>query len=815
MAGVRSDFRRLLTGDGRVVIPRIQRDYVQGRSDYATVGRNFLSVLHDHLCLDREDPKLPLELDFIYGRKHEGVFQPLDGQQRLTTLFLLHWYLAWHDDEMARFKECFVADEKSRFGYDIRPSSREFIDALAGFCPRNRTGDYADVRDLILDQTWYRVAWRRDPTVQAALQMLQWIHEKFGATKGLFLRLVDADRPAIVFLLLDLQEFSLSDDLYIKMNARGKALRPFETFKARFETDLAHMFDMSEAPDFCGTDSVEQFFAKNIDTRWSDLFWWFSKEDPAKTDDAFMNLLRVVILVTRSGDPVVHEKSITALRDAKQIASYFWFQENDWLDREMALTFIVMLQRWCGEDATFDSLLTPLARFKEREALKQILEDPLGIAFPDLVQFSGYALYLRCAIGRLDDENHDDDSGIALQEFDDWMRIVVNLSVNTDYNRVVDMRRSVEGLRALAVWRNSILAYFAGEIATVEGFSGRQIAEERVKAYLVRFSKDWCDRIQRAESHPYFKGQIGFLLRFCGLDLGQKADPFHQLDENEVARLAQRFEHYLECATSMMDALQERPNSEGRLWERALLACGDFLLPSDRNHSLLVTKDDVSWSWKRLLRHAGDGYSKGMVLKTLWDLLPAYGDRTGVLDNIIITHRSSVSSWQRVIIDTPEVYGFSVGHGSHRMLRFVGDLKDKVFLLRKSQMNGWHAELFTWCAYQHLLRQKLWDPRTMEYRETTSSHEVPALVLKIKSEGCEAEVSLRLHAQGPDYECVVTSRRGRWDALDPVFAAAGLAQEAAGWRCNVDRNQIADRFLSLPAAFTRMDQKELPQGADI
>ena len=53
---------------------------------------------------------------------------------------------------------------------------------------------------------------------------------------------MDEERPAITFQLLPLEHFGLTDDLYIKMNARGKPLTPFETFKARFEELLNELF---------------------------------------------------------------------------------------------------------------------------------------------------------------------------------------------------------------------------------------------------------------------------------------------------------------------------------------------------------------------------------------------------------------------------------------------------------------------------------------------------------------------------------------------------------------------------------------------
>ena len=72
-------------------IPRLQRDYAQGRMDEATasIRTAFLDVLHRALT---DGP--PVGLDFVFGDVSNGVLSPLDGQQRLTTLFLLHWYLA-------------------------------------------------------------------------------------------------------------------------------------------------------------------------------------------------------------------------------------------------------------------------------------------------------------------------------------------------------------------------------------------------------------------------------------------------------------------------------------------------------------------------------------------------------------------------------------------------------------------------------------------------------------------------------------------------------------------------------------------------
>src|SRR5437868_693729 len=86
----------------RIEIPLIQRDYAQGRTDerVSLIRERFLDALHDAVTGSE-----PLGLDFVYGEVRTGTLQPLDGQQRMTTLFLLHWYLSsvtGHLDDTAR-----------------------------------------------------------------------------------------------------------------------------------------------------------------------------------------------------------------------------------------------------------------------------------------------------------------------------------------------------------------------------------------------------------------------------------------------------------------------------------------------------------------------------------------------------------------------------------------------------------------------------------------------------------------------------------------------------------------------------------------
>src|SRR5690554_1758890 len=95
---MRNNYIEILTN--KVEIPIIQRDYAQGRTDIKTnkIRNDFLTVIFDFLKEKHfYSPDKELELDFIYGFNDDKnivshkSFIPIDGQQRLTTLWLLYW----------------------------------------------------------------------------------------------------------------------------------------------------------------------------------------------------------------------------------------------------------------------------------------------------------------------------------------------------------------------------------------------------------------------------------------------------------------------------------------------------------------------------------------------------------------------------------------------------------------------------------------------------------------------------------------------------------------------------------------------------
>ncbi|MBW5410777.1 DUF262 domain-containing protein, partial [Brachyspira hampsonii] len=69
-----------------VVIPMLQRDYVQGKKSKISIAEAFLHNIFG--VLDGNQNKL--HIDFIYGYLEDNNFILIDGQQRVTTLWLLY-----------------------------------------------------------------------------------------------------------------------------------------------------------------------------------------------------------------------------------------------------------------------------------------------------------------------------------------------------------------------------------------------------------------------------------------------------------------------------------------------------------------------------------------------------------------------------------------------------------------------------------------------------------------------------------------------------------------------------------------------------
>ena len=243
----------------KIEIPIFQRDYAQGRNDHMTdkIRKDFVSSLIEAL-----DKNTPIELDFIYGREVDNTITLIDGQQRLTTLFLLHWYISQRIGKIDAFKNI-------KFSYATRDYAKDFTAKLT--TEEDFKIDFTQaISTELKDKNWFYDDWKHDPTVSGMLNTLDEIHKQLrGKTIEHYWSLLE--QGIITFYWLDLEEHQLTDELYLKMNARGKQLSNFENFKASL---VKHITDNGWEKNTPEKDS----FSFKMDTIYTDLFWEYRGE---------------------------------------------------------------------------------------------------------------------------------------------------------------------------------------------------------------------------------------------------------------------------------------------------------------------------------------------------------------------------------------------------------------------------------------------------------------------------------------------------------------------------------------------------------
>tara|TARA_R110002167_G_scaffold341691_1_gene550161 strand:+ start:6328 stop:8475 length:2148 start_codon:yes stop_codon:yes gene_type:complete len=288
---------------GRIVIPQIQRDYAYGRDSNkaAAVRHDLLTAMFDALNNKEHLQKDTLVLDFIYGSiLKDKSMTPIDGQQRLTTLFLLHLYASIEEGKVTR-KELLL------FCYETRHSANEFCKSLVNDFTYDLQSETA-ISDQIQNQAKFLNSYDDDPTIQSMLVVLDDIHRMFSNVDELWEKLTTEER--IIFYYLDLEKFGLTDDLYIKMNSRGKSLTRYEIFKSAFEKFLEEKYP-----------TLKEGISNKLDVQWTNMLW---KED-CEIDEGFLNLFHNIFSINY----YLHDSQVKKIEDADKCFREMLSTEDD------------------------------------------------------------------------------------------------------------------------------------------------------------------------------------------------------------------------------------------------------------------------------------------------------------------------------------------------------------------------------------------------------------------------------------------------------------------------------------------------------
>ncbi len=492
-----------LLQEGGIEIPRIQRDYAQGRDSQSKLLKTFL----DALCGAIKD-KAPLVLDFVYGVTKNAAdekksMQPIDGQQRLSTLFLLHWYALSKDqanDEMPLLR---------KFSYETRSHSRDFCRGLAANPVPLQDANDCELSECVKNAAWFLSPWEDDPTVTGMLRSLDAIHKTFMNIENLRDSLING--RLISFYYLELKDFGLSDDLYIRMNARGKSLTSFEIFKALFEERIEKEEwekDIHEEPDR---------FAHKADTIWTDLFWKLimrDGRDPSDLDKVYMNCMATVAMCMHALSRDEHGKErITTLHEAPDALEPGDFDESGY--NMLKDTFSAYCEN--GNDVLSCKTIAGTKRGLSTFWHLWDYEEPLfSILLKQNPTYEQRALFYAQTQYLIRNKNRIDDN------FYYWMRVGRNI-IHEALREGESSERFIGVIQLLTELvekgKGNIYRFLAtnAEKELESKFRQEHMKHERHKAIILEKGKlknTWNNIIFQLEDADYFKGDIGFAL-YC------------------------------------------------------------------------------------------------------------------------------------------------------------------------------------------------------------------------------------------------------------------------------------------------------------
>lgn len=682
--------------EGNIKIPLIQRDYAQGRPSkkVTSIREKFVKDLYNSIITNTR-----FNLDFVYGATDDKRFIPLDGQQRLTTLFLIHLYLDGLRGEQ-------IEKLKFLFTYETRDSSRLFcekivanryelfsIESLSGKVNSNGKVVKPIPSSVIRDQAWWLNRWNADPTIDGMLRMLDTIDSIFfknweKAATNLF----SVDHNTILFQFLKLEDFYDPDDLFIKMNARGLPLTEFEIFKGKWMEQIENFYAPVEVKDMKSL----------IDVSWTDFLWPLRKQRPGlkNIDPFFQNILKLIIgnssasfSIKGMDFDILFEanKKELSFSYGKYVEEYNVVFNKDMLDRIKE-----ELDVMCNPDSIFTKFRTNGIKNEgwidlEKEWKFFVIQDRDN----NNPNYKGRVfLYALSRFSSLITSTND-------SEVNQWARLIRNLVENNRFDSSNDVVKVIQDIDVILV---ELVAYckvnqglsrvndwVAQNTFTPKGFTNSQWEEERIKAEL-RKDSAWNIEITEAERHPYFDGKISFIL-WCSGEIAIRT-PF---DNTALRKNIDKFKLYKEKCIKLFDKAGQKDSeiTSEFLLVRAMLSKGDYM-PRLSSNRINVYNNPLhrDYSWKALFGINDNTHEK--ALKILQQVLD--DDNFNIVNvseslKTIVNKRKrqNMPLWRRLL--TSDYGGQILSYSRQGFIAFDDGNANNTLIYGSSKRSGYHSEL--------------------------------------------------------------------------------------------------------------------------
>ena len=470
----------------QIIIPEIQRDYVWQEENV----ERFLQSIFDNSkrqndlsqgvtdeFLDSLAPEMRevvlraqkekqnyCNVGFIYAYSDPEMpdrYVLIDGQQRMTTLFLIILALSVKEKQQDNFRRAYFKDTLLKLDYKVREDSHQF---LLNFVKYILDGN--DIVD-VSNKYWNFTEYQNDKTIQSIISNYQVI-SNFIDDNIFPLSYVE---NYIEFWYFDTNKSKQGEELYLYMNSRGETVSPNESIKANLLKGLS-----SQEKHEWGT-KWEQ---------WQDLFWKY-RQTNNNADRGIEEFLKWIkfIEVTKSNKEQASLKlseTIRKTKDSKKISS-------DGLSLQTIESYFIAIEKLIE--------------------LKDELKFNLSWLTGNNIQTIEYVKLLPMLMYA---ENHSDCNNIEIKRFARFFFNITRFDAisKSPYNSLVD---------AILLTSKFIKDGFTDIVNIVdysEKFKGILSDEEIIKLSIYKQSSEALrlkieNTFWQAEDHKYCDGKIGLI----------------------------------------------------------------------------------------------------------------------------------------------------------------------------------------------------------------------------------------------------------------------------------------------------------------
>ena len=287
ISGKSYNLETIFSQDNIIMIPDMQREYCWAKT-FSNLNNKSLVYNFTVDLISNAANKETIQMGLLYAYESpRNQIQLCDGQQRITTLFLLLGYL-YHKTESislkAEIEKALVLPgnnngiKECRLRYAIRESTLFFTRDLTEKIFLNSWNKNDEIKSFIKSQDWYFNEYELDPSIQNMLEALSVFQALDNDLKDEvsvhILRNID-------FLFFDMENRTYGEEQFVVLNTTGKPLTITENIKPKILAEL----DASKP--FKNGKTALRYYA-DLWEEW-EYYFWENKNELHRTSDKGLN----------------------------------------------------------------------------------------------------------------------------------------------------------------------------------------------------------------------------------------------------------------------------------------------------------------------------------------------------------------------------------------------------------------------------------------------------------------------------------------------------------------------------------------------